>query len=500
MQRREALVRHGDVPPRPLNGKAPRYSASTVKSHKRCPRKHFFEQACGIETPVTAALADGTRLHGLIERYIEQRRRPEDDLSNLWPVVKTGLHHLPEPGTPGLLVEVPRRMATWPGGPEFTGTPDLMQVKNVDHFIEVDLHDHKSTSGYARGAKMGWVLTPQTLPDDVQNICYSTFAFKQLDATAVNSQWIYYDKKGLPATSVKARMERVATLKKWREEILPIIGEMQEQHEQRPARIADVEPRGLENGECESYGGCPHRAYCHKFIKGGMTVLKGEKTVSENPLLARLNAQVAKPKVEEPEPAPVPTEPEPTPAPPAAPPAARALAMNPPPVQAAAPTPAPAEAAPAEEKRGRGRPRKDAAGPQTQAEVDVAAVLASQDEDHTKLAAAKASKSEAPPAGVGFNFYIGCRPARGSAREEVNVLDLLKPYCDNVSKVNGKYWQCVDYGQGAKQVAALLQSALDSGVLSLSGKSVISPLIGPEAELAKSILWPRAQAVVERFA
>ncbi len=500
---RELLVRTGETPPASLNGKSPRYSASTVKQQQRCPRKHFLEQACGIEVPVTAALADGTRLHGLVERWLKGERRPEDDASPLWPVVKTGLHHLPEPGTPGLLIEVPRKMATWPGGPEFTGTPDLMRVRPAGgDFVEVDLHDHKSTSGYASGVKKGWVLTSETLPDDVQNIAYSTFAFKQLNATAVESKWIYYEKKGGAATAVRVRMERIETLKKWRDKVLPIVGEMEEQHKDRPARLEDVEPRGLENGECESFRGCPHRSYCHKFIKGGIVVApKGEEKVSENPLLARLAANAAgvAPKaatLEAPPPAPAVATPplafavNPPPPPPAKVEAPQAAVVEAP---QAASVEAPVQAAK------RGRPRKDAAP--AQAEPDVGAVVASQDADHKKLQGEGLKMPQgAGVASAGFNYYIGCKPTRGSQRDEVNVVDLLKPYCDNVTKVNQRYWQCVEYGQGPKQVAGLLESALESGALSLAGKNVVSPLVGPEAEICRTVLQPRAQAVVERFA
>lgn len=510
MAAREALVRAGTVPPVPLNRKNPRYSASTVKLHKRCPRKHAIEQVCGIEPPVTAALTDGTRLHGIVERWLKKTPRADEKLSTMWSVAATGLQHLPDPDELPLLVEVPRKMSTWPGGPEFTGTPDLMRVRPVGGgFVEVDLYDHKTTSGYARGAKNGWVLTSETLPDDVQNIAYSTFAFKQLDATAVNSKWIYYEKKGGEATAVQARMEKVETLKKWRNDILPIIGEMHEQHTSRPVSIADVEPRGLENGECDSYGGCPHRSYCHKFISKSTSVVdapKGEERMSENPLLARLAAKAAGDAPKAPEAAPLAQAVVEQP---------KALAINPPPppkvelpAQAAVEAPqaaaveAPQAQVAAEPKRGPGRPKKASAEP------DVGAVMQSQAEDHAKLQSAmlKTAPHVVGPSQVaalqvvGFNYYVGCKPTRGSTREEVNVVDLLKPYCDNISKVNGRYWQCVEYGQGPKQVAGLLESALESGALSLAGKNVVSPLVGPEAEICRSVLQPRAQAVVERFA
>jgi len=520
MAHRRALVNHGITPPVMLNGKAPRYSASTVKNYKACPRQHYYEQVCGLEVPGTQATETGTAVHKIVEEHLKQvpeHQRTVTDLS-LLKIARSGFPHLPDsklsdqPAGTRLLIEESMSIATWPNGPQFTGTPDLLMVRPDRH---AHLYDHKTTSGYVTGVKNGWVLTPATLPHDPQAITYSMFAFRLLDVDSVTAKWIYYDKKGKPAVPVHAVMTKSETERKWRDLILPVIGDMHDQHMNRATlNAADVERKGVTNNTCGAYGGCPHRAYCRDTYSGNNSAA-GTETKEENnmDLAARLKAQAqgATPS------APQATVPQ-TPAPIATP--QTSTMFNPPPLATPPPvaiatqavpevspfadasvtreTIAAASVAPVapvasveaveEAKKPRGRPRKDttpAAG-----EVDIAEVIKNQD--------AVEPKAATPSNTASFNLFIGCAPVKGSSRATVSIHDLLAPFIAQVEKDTGKYWGCVEFAQGRHLVASLLQQAHDSGKLGLAGKNVIAPAVAIETEIARTVLYSRAVSVIER--
>lgn len=293
------LLHAGEVPPKPLNGKGERYSASTVKQidpeSGGCERRHWFEQVVGIEPPVGPALGIGTKVHGHIERALKNGAKldPSPNAPMEERLAARGLPHLPPHGTPGMHVEREFKMATWPGGPEFTGTVDLMvepenwieelHDENVDSraFEFAELLDHKTTGSYQKYAAKGWALSERTpeneknkarkfLDDDIQNIAYSVRLLRWFDVEFVKSGWVYYSKDFSPIVVVRANMQRAETLGKWRDRIVPLVEKMQVQHKQRPA-LAQVEAN---EEACSNYGGCPHRAYCVDYKPTGGKLAK----------------------------------------------------------------------------------------------------------------------------------------------------------------------------------------------------------------------------------
>lgn len=286
------LLHLGEVPPKPLNGKGERYSASTVKAidtkGEGCERRHWFEQVVGIDPPFRAALGTGTKVHNHIERALKKGVAldvsPNAEMEER--LAARGLPHLPPHGTPGMHVEREFKMSTWPNGPEFTGTIDLMVepdgwAEAEAHGIEAphefaELLDHKTTGSYEKYAAKGWALSERTeknaldksrkfLDDDVQNIAYSRRLLLWYPVEFVKSTWVYYPKDGGKVVPVRARMERDETLGKWRERIVPLVEKMHHQHKQRPA-LAQVEAN---EEACQNYGGCPHKSYCIDYRPAG---------------------------------------------------------------------------------------------------------------------------------------------------------------------------------------------------------------------------------------
>lgn len=267
-------LHEGHVPPRALNKKAPRYSATTVKtmdvSKGGCERRHFFEQVCGIEPAPSPrqkeAFAIGTALHSAHERYYKKGELPRSDLSAPLHerLASKALPFLPPSGTPGIESEKPFECATWPGGPTFTGTPDLVLPPNGfdadgddDHDF-VELWDYKTTGNYPRYAAQGWALTAKTLPDDLQLIAYGRRVALRFRAREVRATWLYHDKSGGPVVPVRATLGAMELGVAWRERVLPLVEKMERQHKERPAlRVVPAN-----EDACGSYGGCPHKSYC----------------------------------------------------------------------------------------------------------------------------------------------------------------------------------------------------------------------------------------------
>ncbi len=284
----------GHVPPKPLNGKGQRYSASTAKKVDveagGCERRHWFSEVVGIEEPISGpALAIGTKVHGHLERAlktgVELRVDPSASMEER--LAAKGLPHLPPYGTPGMHIEESFKMSTWPGGPEFTGTADLYlepegwsnvvahDTEDETVFESAELHDHKTTGSYHRYAAMGWALSEDKrrgdgnaarkfLSDDVQNIAYATRLLRKFPIKRVESIWGYFQKDGGPHLPIRATMERDETLEKWRSKVLPLLEVMQHQHQQRPS-LSTV-PANL--NACDSFKGCPHRSYCSDYKEG----------------------------------------------------------------------------------------------------------------------------------------------------------------------------------------------------------------------------------------
>jgi hypothetical protein len=460
----------GLTPAKPINGKPPRYSASTIKQFMQCPRKHFFEQVVGLETSPSDALVMGTAVHAAVEKWLLQGVMP-NAMDRAGRVALGGLKHLPPPGTKGMHVEHVFNMASWPGGPAFTGTVDLF-LEPENEGDNVKLKDHKTTSAYK------WALTKQTLPEDAQCIAYSTFLLRKFpEAPAVDAEWIYYNKKDASSLPVPVVMERKETLGKWRERLLPVLEEMQNQHKERPA----LKVVQANESECSAYGGCPHRSYCVNYSHAP----KGEGS------MGRLSQQIMKehaalkddggddaPQALNPPPvqAPQPRLVSPLPSLPSSTPAVNPFATMPPAQATVAQAPGASEAAPVAEKPKATRVKKSEA--------------ATRDD---------ATNEKPAAAGAGFSLFVGCYPLKGSKKPMVHCDDLLAPLASEVAKAAGvPHYGLVEFAQGPKQLAAALYRFLENNPTELDGKNVYIPSIGPAADAALSVLVPKAAVVIQK--
>jgi len=508
----------GHVPPKPLNGKPARYSATTLKSIMACQRRHYFEQVVGIDAPVGPALLFGTKVHAHLERYLKHgivprvgpNAEPEERLA------ATGLKHLPLPGTPGMQVEAPFSFVAWPNGPTFTGTQDLFVGPTIEKTDErwddgpppdvVDLYDHKTTGDYSRYARNGWALSADEdtgparkyLSKDPQALAYALALIRRFDVQkGVNLKWVYYQKNGLPAVPVATFITKEQATTQWRDELLPVVELMHIQHTKRPS-LAQVPAH---EDHCDAFGGCPHRSYCVDYRgprANNAATGEGERTVGK--LADSLMKEAKETKKTETK--------------------GDAPAMNPPAPQASpfatvkeataapsAPAQAPVEAKPEEVKVKKGKLSESiAAGAATVTNETILNAVAASKAERPSERAMRESKEEtttkpAAPSGAGFNLFVGCEPVKGAKRETMLVADLVSGAVEALRlqfEKNGKDWnEALRFGEVQKRVMDLIAQTVDKDPALLGGKNVRAPMTGLAAEVAVNVLAPRASSYIQ---
>ncbi len=492
MQEVVRLLHAGEVPPKPLNGKGERYSASTTKQIDTttggCERRHWFEQVVGIDPPVGPALGVGTRVHNNIERALKKGDKLRVDPSAPMEerLAARGLPHLPPFGTVGMHVEREFKMGTWPNGPEYTGTIDLM-VAPVSWDAEeaelgnpkdtAELIDHKTTGSYAKYAAKGWALSERTkenagdkarkfLDDDIQNIAYTKRILLWYPVPFVKSTWVYYPKDGGNIVPVRALMERKETSEKWRDRVLPLVEKMHGQHKQRPA-LAQVEAN---EEACGNYGGCPHRAYCVDYKGTGARTNMGKLSQAlledeDEPKATKKSKAAAKEE---------------------------APAMNPP--------PPPKTAA----KKGSLLSDLDEEEETVTKSSKTSAPTSEPSPKTTAGSSAKPSASPSPtttsaPAGAGFALFLGCEPVE-SKRPRVYLTTVLDPIAERVAAAHKvPHIGLVKY-DGINHTSAALQEWLEEFGAEWDGVNVVVGRSSFHQEVAERVLYKKAIAVARAMA
>lgn len=225
------------------------YSATQLSMFHGCPRKWFFKYLLGYPTPTSAAAKLGKELHAEVERYYEDGTIPPSERGKLL------IANLPEPSDfthqEGKILFPVRDKS----GPWFTGYIDLLANEPSEL---VEIIDHKTTSD------LKWAKSEWELRSDVQMMSYAHWAFaypfKNEEELRVTHNVVTTKGKPTPRrTSTTVLRGEVAN--RWAEH-LKIIDDAEEMRRAANGDVRKVEARGIENGECEKYGGCPFAALC----------------------------------------------------------------------------------------------------------------------------------------------------------------------------------------------------------------------------------------------
>lgn len=376
-----------------------RKSATRVESALSCFRKWWLDNIEGLGV-TSKSQAVGTAVHKQIELYLAKGQpfdfTQEVQGKRIGEIAISGLQHLPQPMSPGLLVE---HDFEW----QLPGSQHVLHGQiDLCWSDRPEVKDHKTTAG------LGWAKTQQQLEHDMQANLYAAQRMHKLGAKAIDLGWIYY-------TTNKPHRSSMTPGRVTLDHSLGFVDLAVRTLDQMTAaaaagdsvKLTDLQPNV---GHCEAYGGCPHKSLCKPTLT---TAQKWESIHMQSAadFVAQVKAKQqakaggaqvnppppagAQPQQPPPPPAQIPVQPPPPPAQVAPPqpwelpgvnihtnadgsrmywdgaawqpiPAAQVPPPPPAAAAAAAQTPPPPEQTAAEPpKRGRGRPRKQQTAPTT---------------------------------------------------------------------------------------------------------------------------------------
>jgi len=438
-------------------------SASEIDTYGQCARKWGWVYLAGFREPPHPSAVLGSRTHTQLERYLSRGylsfMLEDGSPDESGEIAQAGLPYLPEPGTPGMIIEGSFASRSEETGIVYRGFKDLELPGLV--------HDHKTT-GNPR-----YALTAETLPWNTQAIIYAQDHLDAFRVDTVNLRWLYLATKGArKAWPVDVTLDRATV-----EDRMRVVESIALEMKEIKGRVSASEVLSLppNANACEGYGGCPHRHRCN--------LSQGErlKSIMSTSVLASIRARkeaLEARKAPEPEALEPETALDPVP-------------INPP--ESALPAAQPTGIAPAPEAA-KGYPSSwDVA----QEPVKPAAV-----EDKPKRARAKRVETEAPEvpaplvAGIGaFALYVDCIPVRGRAVTHLSELvakaaETIKndPDCDGAAD-----YRFIPYGKGPGVLSlAVLSVAKGCDAIALStrtpeGAACLSALEGAAVYVVRGL-------------
>ena len=428
-------------------------SASQISTYQRCPRKHWLEKIEGVEVPVSAGAAFGSRCHAAVETRIETGAWPDDP--EAVPVAMAGWKFVPQDTQ--LLVEHEMRLTD--AALPIVGRIDLIAPERSV------IIDHKFLSS------LRWAKTMEQLSQDPQAILYCTWGLREgyLESGRVTFRHITYQTKGVPEARTTQVQFLPSVLEARYAQLKTTIERMAEHAAMSdPAKVAGA-MESDDPSPCKAYGGCPHLARCKSLLGRSVwseTETKADKEETVNVLEVLAKKKKAQGVVD-------------------------VGAVNPPDGTGGAL---------AQPLLAGGDPPSAAVADAPSAQVDLFAFPpsdAEMAEFHTEQAKAYADKAKAAPAQGNGNvvstpvavttptLYVGCLPAGESY---VLLEDWLAPLMVEAASIVGvDYYAQAEYGKGKAALGALLIHKLKAEPLPAA--LVVDPRL-PVADVALDVLRP----------
>lgn len=250
------------------------FSATQVDTYLLCPRKWAWQKVDGLTAPPSPSLALGSAVHAELEGWLRDGK-PLNLLSEAGQIAMAGLHHLPAPGTPGLLIEEPYELTL--GGYQFRGAKDWQILDRRPPVVG----DHKTTKDFR------WVKTAEILKSDVQACLYAADAMLRAGATECDLQWTYFKASGSRGSQVVHLRVTADDIAPTVERIVGAAAEMTLIH-QSGVRAAEVP---INADACEAYGGCPFQSNCNLSPEERFRAMISQQKTSD--FLASLQARAA---------------------------------------------------------------------------------------------------------------------------------------------------------------------------------------------------------------
>lgn len=453
-----------------------RYSATQLSMYLACPRKWHFQYVGGFKPPATASQQIGHDIHEKIETACATGEPPSD------PRARAGFETLiaDVKDVNALRVEGEISISL---PPAFNGRPRIF-IGFIDAYDCSDrslpvVTDHKTTSD------LKYAKTSYELAEDVQMISYAKYVLNhEPQAEQVKLQHNAIPTRGAAkAILTSAVVERAHVESKWRG-YLTVLGQMDEAHE---LDVSDVEAAGLKNGECERFGGCPHRERCLAAVF--RKPARKEENEMSNPVsltekLAALRAKAKQPTTQE-QAAPA-TETAPQSEAPAPDVKSKLAALR-----------SRMGAAPQEEKAPATRAMLDKASAQPEAApVDVKAKLAAlKKAPEPTVTDAKMSVAPSSTASVSTDgdasrcqfLFLNCAPTQGLSA--VRLESLVAPILETIQRETGLNWQLHEFRRGPGLI-------VDGIAASALPKALVVDTTTPLGKVCLEALLPRAEVVI----
>jgi len=226
-----------------------RISPSQINTWRTCPRRWWYDR--NRERVQHPAAAEGERVHGVLENWLQYGTPPDLDQPQGRTAV-AGLALIPQP----YVAEVERPFALEYEGVTYSGRIDFSY--GYVPGASVTIGDHKTTSNLARAK------TPEELETDPQRVIYSYWATQAYGVAAVTARWVYYLRVTRSRKNGKAQAVELT------EDTDTIARRMAELHESAQplieAKRLSTGPAGLTRdfSACHLYPphGCPYAREC----------------------------------------------------------------------------------------------------------------------------------------------------------------------------------------------------------------------------------------------
>lgn len=238
-----------------------KFSPTKITTFLECPRKWAWKYVAKIESPSGAGAELGTRVHAVLEAYLRDGKMPDHVADpQAAKIASSGLHLLPAPKTPGMLLEKefhflsPRTGFVYHGLKDFQLPPGA-GLKALELAGDAPIvGDHKTTKSISEYAK-----TREDLLFDAQSGLYGADLIARFQSKSVDLAWVYYQTQGANRahpTTVRLESEHAARVFDAVEGVAT---------EMATALQAKREPLALAPNPtaCNAYGGCPHRHRCN---------------------------------------------------------------------------------------------------------------------------------------------------------------------------------------------------------------------------------------------
>lgn len=269
----------------------PLISASQISQFRDCQRKWAWAYVAGIRSPSTPSQALGTEVHDTQLGPYLLEGRPFDYTRDSGYIAAALLEYLPEPKTPGMVVEKHFVLPSPASEGKFAYQGYLDLWVPPDRVI-----DFKTTSD------LKWAKNPAALSVDVQAMLYATNALYETKASEISLEWLYTQTRGARrAKRTYLRVDDAHVITQFR-------GIEETALELFAAKQTVTDPLSLppSPSQCEAYGGCPYRDKCNLSpadhiasmgardfqLTGGMAMSEGISSGTSS-LLANLKARKA---------------------------------------------------------------------------------------------------------------------------------------------------------------------------------------------------------------